>query len=141
LRTAEWGGELVMPAEIALALGGPAYTAPFDPWHRPSLGRRRTRRRRRERPRRPAQRWSDWSATCSTRPGAPVPTLRTGGIGLRELRRAAKSLGCAEPGVRLAASIAAYAGLLRSPTAKAPRRPPTRRPLFMSECPADAAGV
>jgi hypothetical protein len=112
-RSAEWGGELSMPAEIALALRGPAYTAPFDPVAPPV-------------PRSSA----DPTATARAAAAAglamvrlvgdlldlagctPIPTLRTGGIGLRELRRAAKSLGCAEPDIRLAVSIAVHAGLL-----------------------------
>jgi hypothetical protein len=42
----------------------------------------------------------------------PLTTLRTGGIGLRELRRLTKVLGCAEPDLRLGLSVAAHAGLL-----------------------------
>jgi hypothetical protein len=30
MRTSDWGGPLVMPAEVALAIRGPAYTAPFE---------------------------------------------------------------------------------------------------------------
>jgi hypothetical protein len=113
MRTAEWGGELVMPAEIALALRGPAYTAPFDPTAPPV-------------PRSPAD--PAVTARAAAAAGAatvrlvgdlldlagrtPMPTLRTGGIGLRELRRAAKSLSCAEPDLRLAVSVAVHAGLL-----------------------------
>jgi len=113
LRTAEWGGELVMPAEVALALRGPAYTAPFDPIAPPVS-------RSAADPTATARAAAAAGAAMVRLVGdlldlagrAPVPTLRTGGIGLRELRRAAKSLGCAEPDVRLAASIAVYAGLL-----------------------------
>lgn len=113
MRTSDWGGELVMPAEIALAVRGPAYTAPFDPTPPPV-------------PRSPAEPAATARAAAAAGAAAvrlvgdlldltgrtPLPTLRTGGIGLRELRRAAKSLGSAEPDLRLAVTVAVHAGLL-----------------------------
>jgi hypothetical protein len=111
--TSEWGGELTMPAEVALALRGSGYAAPFDSV--PPAVRRSA---------------ADPAATARAAAAAgaamvrlvadlleaagkkPVPTLRTGGIGLRELKRLAKVFGCAEPDLRLALSVAAHAGLL-----------------------------
>lgn len=113
MRTSEWGGELVMPAEVALALRGPAYTAPFDP-EVPAVPRAAAD---------PAA-----VARAAAAAGAamvrlvtdlldlagrtPVPTLRTGGLGLRELRRMAKALTCPEPDLRLAVSVAVHGDLL-----------------------------
>jgi hypothetical protein len=112
-RTSEWGGELIMPAEVALALRGSGYAAPFDSVP-PSVGRSA----------------ADPATTARAAAAAggamvrlvadlleaagkkPVPTLRTGGVGLRELKRSAKMLGCAEPDLRLGLSVAVHAGLL-----------------------------
>ncbi|WP_173040909.1 helicase-associated domain-containing protein [Phytohabitans flavus] len=112
-RTSEWGGELTMPAEVALALRGSGYAAPFDSAP-PSVERSAAD---------PAT-----TARAAAAAGAamvrlvtdlleaagkkPVPTLRTGGVGLRELKRLAKVLGCTEPDLRLGLSVAAHAGLL-----------------------------
>ncbi|MEV4535967.1 hypothetical protein AB0J82_19300 [Asanoa sp. NPDC049518] len=112
-RTAEWGGELSMPAEVALALRGSGYAAPFDAVA-PSVARSAAD---------PAT-----TARAAAAAGAamvrlvadlleaagkkPVPTLRTGGVGVRELKRLAKALGCGEPDLRLGLSVAAHAGLL-----------------------------
>ncbi|WP_027344374.1 helicase-associated domain-containing protein [Hamadaea tsunoensis] len=48
-------------------------------------------------------------AECARR---PLPALKTGGIGVRELRRLAKTVGCDERSVRLCLEVAFEAGLL-----------------------------
>ena len=112
-RTAEWGGELSMPAEVALALRGSGYAAPFDAVP-PSVARSAadpvtTARAAAAAGAAMVRLVADLLAAAGTK---PVPTLRTGGIGLRELKRLAKVLGCAEPDLRLGLSVAAHAGLL-----------------------------
>ncbi|WP_038169983.1 helicase-associated domain-containing protein [Tomitella biformata] len=43
---------------------------------------------------------------------APVPTLRTGGVGVRELRRLAKATGLAEPALAFVLELLAHVGLI-----------------------------
>jgi hypothetical protein len=108
----EWG-IAEMPREVALAVRGPGYHAPFDA-HPPH------------------------AATASVDPGqlrasgehaalaaldavralvtllgdSPLSTVQGGGVGVRELRRAAKELGSDVASVRLGLETAAAAGLV-----------------------------
>lgn len=113
VRAGDWESGLSMPAEVALALRGSDYVAPFDPVP-PLVGR--------------VEADPEVVARDSVAAGsavvrlvaalldeagrAPLATLKSGGIGTRELRRVAKRLGCTEPEVRLLAPVAVEAGLL-----------------------------
>jgi hypothetical protein len=110
-----WGGGVRMPAEVALALRGPGYRAPFSPtppqvpsWSVPAGE---------------VDRESAASAAAFAEQAlalldllslTPVPTLKSGGIGARELTRLAKRLGTNDDVVRLALECAAAAGLVRA---------------------------
>jgi Helicase conserved C-terminal domain len=112
-RTAEWDGDLVMPAEVALVLRGSKYTAPFDsatpPVARSAADPMTTARAVAAAGAAMVRLTADLLDAAGKR---PIPTLRTGGMGMRELSRMAKGLGCAEPDLRLAVSVAVRAGLL-----------------------------
>ncbi len=105
--------ELVMPAEVAVALRGPEYQVPFDPAE-PYLPRAAVDQASVARDcaaaaaslLRVAARLLD-EAAADTLAG-----LRTGGVGVRELKRIAKAAGCDVGQVRLALALAHAAGLL-----------------------------
>lgn len=115
----QWSGVGEMPREVALAVRGPGYHAPFatapprpatsavDPGRLDAAGRR-----------------AATDAVAAVRrlvallDRAPLTTLQAGGVGVRELRRAAKQLSTDEPSVRLWLETAAGAGLV-VPTAEA----------------------
>lgn len=107
-----WGvGE--MPREVALAVRGPDYHAPFD-----------------AAPPRPAAAVVDTAQLQAAGPAAagssvdavrrlvtlvqatPLPQVKVGGVGVREVRRMAKTLGADEAAARLWLETAAAAGLL-----------------------------
>ncbi|MGN9911604.1 hypothetical protein ACTMTJ_28995 [Phytohabitans sp. LJ34] len=113
MRGSGWDGGLTMPAEVALALRGPGYAAPFESVP-PSVERSAadpvaTARAAAAAGAGTVRLVADLLEAAGKR---PVPTLRSGGIGPRELKRTAKTLGYPEPDIRLAVSIAAQAGLL-----------------------------
>jgi hypothetical protein len=109
--------QLAMPREVALALRGPGWRPPFDPWP-------------------PGPPLTDAGSAGATtgavareaaaaagalidQVGAvldagPVARLKAGGVGTREQRRLARVAGVDEPGVRLAIELAHTAGLLAS---------------------------
>ena len=108
-----WEDTVVMPAEVALALRGPGYTAPFDPIV-PAIQRVEVEEDTVER-----DVAAVGSATVAmvtavlTEAGrAPLAVLRAGGIGVRELRRIGQGLGYPEADVRFALALAHHAGLL-----------------------------
>jgi hypothetical protein len=127
----EWG-IAEMPREIALAVRGPEYHAPFDA-HPPRLatapvdpGQLRA-----------AGEHAALAALDAVRAlvtllgHSPLTTVQGGGVGLRELRRAAKELGTDVTGVRLGLETAAAAGLVAlaregegHPTARRGYQPP-----------------
>jgi hypothetical protein len=103
----------VMPAEVALALRGPAYRAPFTP-DEPIPGTL---------PLPPHSGAAEFGAVASraveevTRLIAlcgkePPAQRKSGGVGVRELRRVAKAAGCAEDAARLWLELAAAADLV-----------------------------
>ena len=108
-----WYGELIMPAEVALALRGPQWHAPFDPlppqlaWSPNAVEL--------------VQRESSVAAAHALRTVAavlqqvgatPMPLLKSGAVGVRELRRVAKLVGC-EPGeVRFTLALALWAEMI-----------------------------
>lgn len=108
----EWG-RAEMPAEVALAVRGPGRFAPFDtappspataPIHAARL--------------RDAGLQAAGAAVQAVRrlvgllDRAPLGTIQAGGVGVRELRRAARELGTDEAGLRLWLETAAAAGLV-----------------------------
>jgi len=108
-----WDAPLIMPAEVGLILRGPAYTAPFDS-HPPELA------------------WTDVDplairnqATAAAADivrlvadlmddigRAPLTLLRSGGVGVRDLRRLAKNLTATMGQFRLVLTLAESTGLL-----------------------------
>lgn len=107
----EWGvGE--MPRELALAVRGPGFHAPFDPEPPPLATADVPGPRLRE-----AGRHAAGAAVEAVRrvlallDAEPPATLKDGGVGVRELRRVAKRLGTDEAAVRQWLETAAEAGL------------------------------
>ncbi|MDH2424685.1 helicase-associated domain-containing protein [Sphaerisporangium sp. TRM90804] len=102
-----------MPREVALALRGPDYHAPFTP-EPPQLGTV------------PVAPEAVDHAMCLAAPHAvdraaallentdktPLPLLKAGGVGVREVRRVAKETGCTEEETRLLLEVCAVARLL-----------------------------
>ncbi|GII60157.1 hypothetical protein Skr01_02420 [Sphaerisporangium krabiense] len=102
-----------MPREVALALRGPDYRAPFTP-EPPKLGTVAVSAE------------SVDHAMCLAAPHAvdraaallentdktPLPLLKAGGVGVREVRRIVKESGCAEDEARLLLEVCAVARLL-----------------------------
>ena len=108
-----WSDVLAMPAEVGLALRGPEWTAPFDP-DPPAVGRVQVEQAAVDREAAAAG-GSVLRAVTGLLGAAgrdPVAVLRAGGIGVRELRRLARLLGCESGEIRLALSVAYAAGLL-----------------------------
>ena len=104
---------LVMPAEPALALRGPDWTAPFQP----------APPRAAVTPVPATAVAADSAATGSAfvrlvtslleeAGRTPIAVLKSGGVGTRELRRLAKRIGAAEPDIRLALAVSHRTGLL-----------------------------
>ncbi|MBB5874488.1 hypothetical protein F4553_007922 [Allocatelliglobosispora scoriae] len=109
----DWGYELTMPAEVALALRGETYTAPFDAVQ-PQVARVAVD---------PATiaRAAAASGSSLVRHAAallgeadraPLTTLKSGGLGVREIRRLVKLMGCADHEALLCLDLAEGAGLL-----------------------------
>ena len=113
LPAGQWSDVLAMPAEVGLALRGPGWTAPFDP-DPPAVRREPVEQSAVEREAAVAGA-SLLRAVTGLLDAAgynPVAMLRAGGIGVRELRRLGKALGCESRELRLALSVAYAAGLL-----------------------------
>jgi hypothetical protein len=84
------------------------------------------------------------SALADVWTAAPPPLLRSGGVGVRELRRTARELGVAEPTAALVTEVAYAAGLVNSTNGPEPvylptpeydawrSRPPARRWLSLA---------
>lgn len=108
-----WGPRGYLPAEVALALRGEEYRAPFTPV-RPAIGWQLVGRDaiRAESGLR-ASEFADRSATVLDLVAAePVPCLKSGGIGARELARLAKAAATPIATVRLIMELAGACGLL-----------------------------
>lgn len=98
-----WSDVLAMPAEVGLALRGPEWTAPFDPdppvvprvpVEQPAVDR--------EAAAAGGSLLRAVTGLLETAGRDPVAVLRTGGVGLRELRRLTRLLGCESDEVRTA---------------------------------------
>ncbi|MFJ6195089.1 helicase-associated domain-containing protein [Micromonospora sp. NPDC092111] len=101
-----------LAGQVALALRGAGYLAPFQPqeppvaWHTPAPG---TVRRDAQ-----AQGIAVVGLLSALLDGAgrePLATVKAGGVGVRELTRTAKTLGVTVPTVRLLLAVAHQAGL------------------------------
>lgn len=113
LVTISYGYDVHMPAEVARALRGPTYRAPFSP-HRPEPRTRAVNPALVERDTAAAATgFADLVIAAVDRIAhEPLPCLKSGGIGSRELVKLAKNSGVAEDVVRLALELADAVGLL-----------------------------
>lgn len=113
IRPDEWGAELEMPAEVALALRGPDWTAPFDPLPpQPPVAARSPEVVTQDAAAAGAAALRLVSALADEAGRTPITVLKAGGVGTRELRRLAKRTGAAEAEVRLGLAVGHQAGLL-----------------------------
>lgn len=108
----EWGrGE--MPAEVALAVRGPGWRAPFHSCPpAPATAAVDGTRLRAAGLQAAAAAVETVRRLVGLLDRSPLDTIQAGGVGVRELRRAAKELGTDEAGVRLWLETAAAAGLV-----------------------------
>ncbi|MEV1288670.1 helicase C-terminal domain-containing protein [Micromonospora sp. NPDC049679] len=102
-----------LPAEVGTALRGPDWRAPYEP-HPPALALVDADETAvaREAAAAATSAVEQISALLDSAATTPVALLKAGGVGSRELRRLAKSVGCGEPEVRLWLELAYAAGLL-----------------------------
>ncbi|MFC4107369.1 helicase-associated domain-containing protein [Micromonospora zhanjiangensis] len=102
-----------LPAEVGVALRGPDWRAPFDPeppgWTLTDVPVEAVRR---EAAAAATAALDQAAALLGLVDAAPATTLKTGGVGTRELRRLARAAGCDEPRVRLWLELAYAAGLV-----------------------------
>jgi hypothetical protein len=113
LPAGQWSQVLAMPAEVGLALRGAGWTAPFDP-DPPAVRRVPVEQSvvDREAAAAGGALLRVVTGTLDAAGRDPVAVVRAGGIGVRELRRLTKLLGCEAGELRLALSVALAAGLL-----------------------------
>ncbi|WP_298992787.1 helicase-associated domain-containing protein [uncultured Pseudokineococcus sp.] len=109
-----WGYELVVPAEVTLALRGEDWTAPFDP-EPPVVPTTAISPEAAEREQAAAVQASAAVvlAVADLVRAEGVPVLRSGGVGARELARLAKRTGTSEHDLRLALGLLGAAGLVQ----------------------------
>ncbi|TDD93342.1 helicase-associated domain-containing protein, partial [Actinomadura rubrisoli] len=117
--------EPVMPAEVALALRGPSYRAPFTPDEpSPATVAVDAAAVAAECAAASARAVTEATALVRSCGSTPPARLKSGGVGIRELRRTAKQAGCDETAARLWLELAAAEGLLdRRPTVESDGRP------------------
>ncbi|MGI5213917.1 helicase C-terminal domain-containing protein [Plantactinospora sp. CA-290183] len=102
-----------LPAEVAIALRGPDWRAPFDPLPpRPELAEVDPDAVAREAAAAALAAVERMTSLLDAVETAPVALLRAGGVGTRELRRLARSVGCPEPELRFWLELGYAAGLL-----------------------------
>ncbi|MFC0529218.1 helicase-associated domain-containing protein [Phytohabitans kaempferiae] len=102
-----------MPGEVGMALRGPDWRAPFDPLPpAPELVEVPPEAVAREAAAAATAAVEQASALLGAVAATPVALLKSGGVGAREIRRLAKSVGCGEPEVRLWLELAYAAGLV-----------------------------
>ncbi|KUL29180.1 helicase-associated domain-containing protein [Actinoplanes awajinensis] len=110
---AGWGSGGRMPREVALALRGADYHAPFD-GEAPALPAVTVAAEAvaRDAAAAATETLAAVTAVLETISKAPVATLKTGGLGVRELRRIVKAAGHTEDRTRLTLELAAAGGLI-----------------------------
>ncbi|GAA4450472.1 helicase-associated domain-containing protein [Phytohabitans houttuyneae] len=102
-----------MPGEVGMALRGPEWRAPFDPLPpSPDLVDVAPEAVTREAAAAATTAVEQASALLGAIAASPVALLKSGGVGSRELRRLAKSVGCGEPEVRLWLELSYAASLV-----------------------------
>ncbi len=112
-RASEPNGGLVTPAEVALALRGPDWTAPFEPTApRPVVGSVSSTAVARDAAAAGATTLRLVSGLLDEASQAPLAVLKAGGVGTRELRRLVKRTGGTGSEIRLALALAQHTGLL-----------------------------
>ncbi|WP_329565610.1 helicase-associated domain-containing protein [Kitasatospora sp. NBC_01266] len=135
-------GSARMPAEVTLALRGPAWHAPFDP--RPpepelvEVGAAEVEREAVSAATTFGSQAASVLAECAARPAA---LLKTGGVGPRELGRIGRQAQCTEPVVRLVLESAAAAGLLTGAADPGPGRTSGKGPARRVVAPSRQAPV
>ena len=108
-----YGYELDVPAEVSRALSGPGFRAPFTPRYPQPAIWPVDRARVKGDAAAAATRFADQALASLDRVArTPVPALKSGGIGVRELTKLAKSIGAEVFEVRLALELADECGLL-----------------------------
>jgi len=108
-----WGYEVLIPAEVALALLGSDARAPFEPRPPQPIALPLSDRELTRGVATAATRFADHAlAVIDHVARRPIPRVKSGGIGVRELTRIAKATGVEVDTVRLVLELAARAGLL-----------------------------
>ncbi|GAA4681076.1 helicase-associated domain-containing protein [Phytohabitans rumicis] len=103
----------LMPSEVGMALRGPDWRAPFEPQPpTPAVTAVEPASVHREAAAAATAAVEQASALLAAVAAAPVALLKAGGVGSRELKRLAKTVGCGEPEVRLWLELAYAAGLI-----------------------------
>jgi hypothetical protein len=113
LRASAWGDTWLMPAEVGLALRGRDYVAPFEP--RPPLCPRAEADGttvQRDAAAAAGNLLRLATAVLDDASRVPVATLRTFGVGIRELKRLAKAHGVSPDEVKLVLALSTQAKLL-----------------------------
>jgi hypothetical protein len=108
-----WGWDLRMPAEVTLALRGPGYRAPFTPYRPEAVTRPIDRVRIERDSAAAAMTFADHLVTVLDHLArTPVPALKAGGVGAREIGKLAKAAKADDVAVRLALELADAMSLL-----------------------------
>ena len=109
-----WYEGQFMPAEVALALRGPGWHAPFDPIRpQPAVHVRDEARAESASAAAATQFEATALAVLDHLARHRVATVKSGGVGVRELTRLARATSAGEADVRLVLELATHAGLLR----------------------------
>jgi hypothetical protein len=110
-----WSYGWTMPSEVARALRGPGYRAPFDPAVPEGTVTDVDPDRLAERAAAAVSGFAELAlALVDLIARSPIPTLKAGGVGGRELGRLSKEFGCTETDLRLAFALSGAAGLIDS---------------------------
>ncbi|TMR91641.1 helicase-associated domain-containing protein [Nonomuraea basaltis] len=109
----DWEGSYVMPLEVALALRGDGYRVDVS-IEQPKVGRVPVAADlvAHEAAVAALRVLDRTAALLETVAAEPLPELKSGGVGVKEIRRLAKQLGCDEDEIRLLLDVAYAAGLL-----------------------------
>ncbi|MBP2702585.1 helicase-associated domain-containing protein [Microbispora sp. RL4-1S] len=103
-----------MPREVALALRGPDYRAPFTPYPPETATAEADAERVEHEMCLAAPRVLDRAtALLENVDKTSLPLLKSGGVGVREVRRLARETGCSEGETRLLVEVVAVARLIR----------------------------
>ncbi|MEI6621608.1 MAG: helicase-associated domain-containing protein [Actinomycetes bacterium] len=109
----DYGYDIKLPTEVARVLRGPDYRAPFDPTSPPVPVHPVDAGRLEADSAVAATAFADrMLAVLDHAARTPIPLLKTGGVGTRELTKLAKATGAGELDVRMTLELADAAGLL-----------------------------